>query len=80
MITRSPFTDPEFIRSRITIPLDAELDAEARRMDMIEAAYRFAQAHQEEERDPLSAAQGIWCGILFSFFIVLAIYLVVHHG
>jgi hypothetical protein len=71
--TRNPFADPEFIKSRIVVPFDAALDAEARREDEREASFRFAQAN---ESDPIAPARGIWCGLLFTFFIALAGYLV----
>lgn len=40
--TRSPFSDPEFLRSVNMIPFDTEVSAETMRWDEMQAAYRFS--------------------------------------
>lgn len=69
MITR-PFTDPEFLKSRIVIPFDAELDAEARRDDEREASMRFANAEKIE------GPRGIGYGLVFCALCFITGYLV----
>jgi hypothetical protein len=72
--TRSPFSDPEFLRSVNVVPFDTALDAEAIRNDEKLATLKFAQAREREEA--IKAARGIWFGLCFSFFCFLVAYLV----
>jgi hypothetical protein len=55
--TRSPFQDPEFLRSRIIIPYDYETQILAERQDEARAVYLFTLRRAREER--FNAARGI---------------------
>lgn len=47
---RSPFQDPEFLRSVNVVPYDAECDLAALRQREHEATYMFWKAQEREER------------------------------
>jgi hypothetical protein len=58
---RSPFQEPEFLRSRIVIPYDYETQVLAEQQDEARARYLFALQTMRRER--LDAAKGILTGL-----------------
>lgn len=73
--TRSPFSDPEFLRSVHVVPFDLEAEREQERFDESLAIHRFLAAQEREEDRNRKLAQLF--AVLFSVFAWIAIYLAV---